>query len=368
MALSDAGKAVMLDALGAIAAYASIHTGDPGTTGANEASGGSPAYTRKAITWAPAANGELSSSNAQVFDVPAGTYSYFGLWSDLTNGTFYGGNALSSPETFAAQGTYTLSDVDVEVSDTVGPSTWPDATNTGYSGSLTLSSGNMTVDTDGSIIENLHITGRVTVEAANVTIRNCFVDNPDDYYVILTESSATNLLVEDCTLLGGLNAQGALSGSGVWVARRLNVYGAADGVRLSDNCELYDSYIHDLGADEDTHNDGVTADGFTGWTIQHNTIYNPNSQTSCVWVGDPRYDPGSGTFADNLIAGGGYAIYAGPATASGLYVTGNHFSTLYYPDCGYYGYCASWSDTNTTWSGNVWHDGPQAGQPVPEPS
>ena len=115
MALSNAGKDVMLDALADVAVYVSLHTADPGTTGANEATGGSPAYSRKSITWNTAANGNLDSSNQPVFDVPAGTYSHFGLWSAATGGTFYGGGALSASETFAAQGTYTLTDADIDV-------------------------------------------------------------------------------------------------------------------------------------------------------------------------------------------------------------------------------------------------------------
>lgn len=39
--------------------YISLHTGDPGTTGANEATGGSPAYARKLTTWAAGASDGL---------------------------------------------------------------------------------------------------------------------------------------------------------------------------------------------------------------------------------------------------------------------------------------------------------------------
>jgi hypothetical protein len=114
VALSNAGKNVMLDALGAVAVYASLHTADPGTSGTSEVTGGSPAYARKAITWNAAASGDLDNNANPTFDVPASTtVSYFGLWSASSGGTFYGGGALSASETFSAQGTYTLSDADV---------------------------------------------------------------------------------------------------------------------------------------------------------------------------------------------------------------------------------------------------------------
>lgn len=116
MALNNNGKHVMLDALAGVATFVSLHTADPGTTGTSEATGGSPAYARKSCTWNAAAGGNLDNSNAPVFDVPAGTYTHFGLWSAVTAGTFYGGAALSASETFAAQGQYTLLDADVTLS------------------------------------------------------------------------------------------------------------------------------------------------------------------------------------------------------------------------------------------------------------
>lgn len=87
---SDSGRnALVSGGLGNAIAYASLHTGNPGSTGANEATGGSPAYARKAVTWAAAASGQRASSGAIVFDVPAGTYEWVGGWSAVSAGTFY---------------------------------------------------------------------------------------------------------------------------------------------------------------------------------------------------------------------------------------------------------------------------------------
>lgn len=116
MALTDNAKNAMLDALAGVAVFASLHTADPGTTGANEVSGGSPAYARKAITWNSAAAGALDNNANPVFDVPAGTtITHVGLWSAASAGTFYGSFDITD-ETFGAQGTYTLSDADVTLS------------------------------------------------------------------------------------------------------------------------------------------------------------------------------------------------------------------------------------------------------------
>lgn len=106
--LTNNGKHVMLDALGTAADFGSLHTADPSTTGANEITGGTPAYARKALTWSAASGGSKAlAATFPVFDVPASTVSYFGLWDSLTTGTYYGHFDVTD-EVFAGQGTYTI--------------------------------------------------------------------------------------------------------------------------------------------------------------------------------------------------------------------------------------------------------------------
>jgi hypothetical protein len=82
---------VMLDALDESVTqitHVGVHTlTDPGTgTNANsgEATGGSPAYARQAVTWAAAASKQKSNSGSLTFDVPAGTYAFFTLFNAST--------------------------------------------------------------------------------------------------------------------------------------------------------------------------------------------------------------------------------------------------------------------------------------------
>ena len=112
MAFSNAAKKLMLDGLSPGTVYVSLHTADPGTTGASEVSGGSPAYARKAITWNAVSAGNLDSSNQPIFDVPAVTITHLGYWSAASAGTYYC-SADITDEVFAAQGTYTLTDADI---------------------------------------------------------------------------------------------------------------------------------------------------------------------------------------------------------------------------------------------------------------
>ena len=93
-----------LDDLNVDGAYISLHTADPSTTGTSEATGGAPAYARKAASWSPSSGGSKASATV-TFDVPAGTYTHFGLWSAISGGTFAGGAALPAPEVYGSQGT-----------------------------------------------------------------------------------------------------------------------------------------------------------------------------------------------------------------------------------------------------------------------
>lgn len=74
-----------------------------------EISGGSPAYARKAWTWATAAAGAVNTSADPVFDVPAATVDFVGFYSAISAGNLLALDDVTS-EVFAAQGTYTVTD------------------------------------------------------------------------------------------------------------------------------------------------------------------------------------------------------------------------------------------------------------------
>lgn len=115
MALNTTAKNAMLDELRTLILYASLHSADPGGTGANEIAGGTPAYVRKSLTFSAASGGAIDSSNQPVFDVEGGdTVAYVGFNSAESAGTWYGDASVTS-ETFGGQGTYTLTDVDISL-------------------------------------------------------------------------------------------------------------------------------------------------------------------------------------------------------------------------------------------------------------
>lgn len=116
MGLSTAGKNKAAEGAVSSVTHASLHTADPAGSGANEVTGGSPAYARKAVSFGSGSSGTVTTSGSVTFDIPASTtVSHFGLWGASTAGTFYGGGALSASETFGGQGTYALSSCSVSI-------------------------------------------------------------------------------------------------------------------------------------------------------------------------------------------------------------------------------------------------------------
>lgn len=105
MAFTSATRDEFLDDLDVLATHVSLHTADPGTTGADEVTGGS--YAREAVTWAAASGGSKTSTGALTFQIPASTnFTHFGLWSASSGGTFRGGGVLDEPQSYSTPGTF----------------------------------------------------------------------------------------------------------------------------------------------------------------------------------------------------------------------------------------------------------------------
>jgi hypothetical protein len=96
--LSSTGEADVLAPL-TTNAYVSLHTADPGNTGANEVVGGG--YVRQGpIVFANAGSNPTVASNTNIITYPQATANYgvigfFGLWTAATAGSFLGSGAVS---------------------------------------------------------------------------------------------------------------------------------------------------------------------------------------------------------------------------------------------------------------------------------
>jgi len=101
--LSQNGESLLLTQL-LSSRFISLHTADPGNTGANEVSGF--AYARVAGgTFNQSGNNPTSATNAAAIEFPVatgnwGTITHFGVWSLVSGGTFYGGWALTASKAY----------------------------------------------------------------------------------------------------------------------------------------------------------------------------------------------------------------------------------------------------------------------------
>lgn len=106
---SDDAKDGMLGQVRGRLTHLSIHTATPGTNGANEVTGGAPAYARAAV--APT---DFTAPSGGVFtliaDTPfSGPIAEDALWYGAWDGTtFLGGGAITGDTVFNAEGNFVL--------------------------------------------------------------------------------------------------------------------------------------------------------------------------------------------------------------------------------------------------------------------
>lgn len=94
--------------------YVSLHTGDPGSTGASEATGGS--YARQSVSLDAASNKASQNGGALSFTgMSAATITHVGLWDASANGNFLIGGALTAQKTTNAGDTFQFPVGDLDV-------------------------------------------------------------------------------------------------------------------------------------------------------------------------------------------------------------------------------------------------------------
>lgn len=97
-----------VDAMVADVVSVSLHSADPGTTGANEVTG--TGYARQVPTWGPAEGGTATTTAPMTFQVGAGNeVTHYGTWG--ADGTFHGGKPVTVPGNFIGDGEYKLNSI-----------------------------------------------------------------------------------------------------------------------------------------------------------------------------------------------------------------------------------------------------------------
>ncbi|MGB7982160.1 MAG: DUF4082 domain-containing protein [Candidatus Nanopelagicales bacterium] len=252
---------------------------------------------------------------------------------------------------------------------------FPSAATTGVPAGTSLSAytGPSRITNAGTVIENKLITTPlvITSSANNVKIRNCRIA-ARGFWLVLNDEGATNLQITDSELdgLNNTNNDAAVAGRN-YTLTRVNIHNTVDGLKLGSNVTVRDSFIHDLVVAGDSHNDGMQSLGAADVLIEHNTIISPRASTSAIIL-----STGSGaqhriTMRNNLLGGGAYTVYGGYqpgmdslSRVSDIVITDNRITTSVYPNGGAYGPFTSVGSAAVTMRGNVWHDGPKAGQPA----
>jgi hypothetical protein len=217
--------------------------------------------------------------------------------------------------------------------------------------------------TDGAVLENLDITGTVTIDADNVTVRN-FRINTSGSYGINIVAGHSGIVIEDGEIYN-MSSAGIL-GAG-FTARRLHIHdsggdgikaGGAGGPTLVEYC-----FIEKLGTKADAHADGNQTRGGSNITFRYNNIWIPVPGKP-NYPGAPYKSNAAGmhccgvsniVYESNWLNGGGYTIYCQTSGVDvpGIHVRNNLFGREY--EFGVR------SGTCDEWSGNRWED---TGEPI----
>ncbi len=132
----------------------------------------------------------------------------------------------------------------------------PGPHNTGpYDESLLVPSGSIKVTQDGAVIENVHVSGGIYVEANNVTIRNFRIDGGfSTLYGVKCTYGKTGIVIEDGEITRCASA--GMYGTG-FTARRLEIHEMAqDAIKCRGDNVVEGCWIHHLGLDPNAHADG----------------------------------------------------------------------------------------------------------------
>lgn len=154
---------------------------------------------------------------------------------------------------------------------------------------------------------------------------------------------------------------------------RCNVFNSGHILAIRYNHTIKDCWLHGQGGATHAHKDGIFSGGGHTVLIDHCTFdCNDGSDgvTACIGFLDD-FEQQTDTVVQNCLLQGVTAalLYAsgGPAkpfNTNGLTVSGNHFGTKYAIPVPV-SYFDSGQPSNVWGSGNVWHDGPNAGTAVP---
>ncbi len=235
------------------------------------------------------------------------------------------------------------------------PSDFPGPSDTGVpAGTRLTPSGSLVVTRDGTTIDGLEVEGQIRVEAEQVTIRRSRIITESNLGI---QVDAGSLVVEDTEVVGvGERCQAGI-GWANYTARRVDVHGCRDGLKVGDNTVVLDSYIHDQVRGSGFHNDAIQASGAaSGIRIEGNTVLGPlRASVSAIKISTQQGPIADVTIRNNYLSGGGMIIYVtdkeqGHGPPQNVEIVDNVLERDSFRN--------RWlsSDGDVRLIGNVWHD------------
>jgi len=254
------------------------------------------------------------------------------------------------------------------------PGAKPDATNTGVPAGVKLTAVNqdVTVTQDNTLIDSQDIHGFLTIKASHVKVLRSIVRGraTSATTAIIRIDSGTDILIEDTEVAAAepsVDVDG-VSGAG-FTARRLDIHGGVDGMKLGTGAVVECSYIHDLASFASdpnqnggaTHNDAIQILAGTDIRIVSYQLVAAKDQNSAIQITQDFGMVGNVHIEHNWADGGGCTFnisHKGAASLSDIFTTGNRFGRNSFYDCP----ILKSTQTTLTSSMDVWDDD---GTPVP---
>ena len=184
----------------------------------------------------------------------------------------------------------------------------------GINPSTLRTQGATTVTVPGTVLEGIHFTGRLTIAAANVTVRHCYFDFSDTFQIRIL-AAATNWRVEWSTLRGTSNlANWTVDGIAVedgasGTAYRLDISYFENGLNMGAG-SLVESFLHDpIPNNGIAHRDQVEIYGSHHVQLLRNRIVHDADETSAINITCDFGPTDDVVIKDNFIDGGNFTIY-----------------------------------------------------------
>lgn len=244
---------------------------------------------------------------------------------------------------------------------TPAPAGFPGPDDTGVPEGVELTKSDALVVTeDGAVLENLHITGSVKVEANDVTIRNSLIDATTSRYPVQVMGEVTGLVIEDSEIDGNGTGTIAILKKN-YTLRRVDIHSVMDGPRIEGaNVLIEDSWIHDLTRVEGGHHDAIQIRQGSNIRITGNTLVPYKASTgdpmnAAIQIGSLMGPMTDLVVAGNYLDGGNYTINGGSSWVTKATYRNNRFGRNYR-----YGVKTNLGGGSTWESSNVFDDSSKA--------